>query len=446
MADVVAPRGMRDVLPEDFFLRDELIAKIRAVYESYGYCPMDTPCPERLAYLSAKAGGETEQLMFKIMKRAQEDEGAPSTELADMGLRYDLTVSLCRFYASNHDKLPAIFRRYQIAPVWRADRPQRGRLREFYQCDVDIIGEASSLAECEVILATTEALARLSIDDHVVKMSDRRLMPLLLDAIGIEGDLARRAMVSIDKLDKIGVTGVAAESARYLDQKSQRAFAELVATLESPSTRAFAITALGPAGERSADRLAPILEGLAKIEATVRAAASAPLRLELWPTLVRGMAYYSGPIFEIWNASDPFSLAGGGRYDGLVGQFLGKDVPACGFSIGFERILAVLKARASNKSQVRTRASALVALRHEGLEAEGLKTAARLRAEGVATELHPYCSNMKKQFKHAELLGMRWIVVREDEGEELVLIDTEDRSRVPGDTATLAQLIRERSL
>lgn len=440
---VVPPRGMRDILPEEYFLRESLIRVIREVYESHGYVGIDTPVPERIEYLTAKAGGETEQLMFKILKRAQENEGDGGSpgELADMGLRYDLTVSLCRYYATNHAHLPAIFRRYQIAPVWRADRPQRGRLREFYQCDVDVIGIKDSLPECEVVLATTLALRKLDVGQHFVKLSDRRLLPIVFGAMGFSDAETRKAMVSIDKLDKIGVDGVVAEGANHWGADLQDKFAGFVKDIAAIGRNCeVSLEALGDQAKKCAETLAPVIDNLHRIKQTISEASTQPLEIDFCPSLVRGMAYYTGPVFEIWNSADPFSLAGGGRYDGLVGQFLGKEIPACGFSIGFERIYTLLKERRKEGLR-RSRATALLAPRAAGIEAASLRAAQALRDAGIATELHPYASDIKKQFKHSEELKIRWIVTLAADG-ALELIDSKDRSRLKGDLAAIAARIQ----
>ncbi|MFO0590584.1 MAG: histidine--tRNA ligase [Polyangiaceae bacterium] len=441
---IVPPRGMRDILPEEFFLRERLISVIRDVYESHGYAGIDTPVPERIEYLTAKAGGETEQLMFKIMKRAQEggDEGGAPTELADMGLRYDLTVSLCRYYATNHAHLPAIFRRYHIAPVWRADRPQRGRLREFYQCDVDVIGIKDSLPECEVILATTHALRRLDVGETFVRISDRRLLPIVLTSMGFDDAQSRKAMVSIDKLDKIGVEGVAKEGEAHFPAELAGKFAAFVKDIASVGRGAdIASDVLGEWGQKCNDALAPVLDNLRHIKQVVTEASAAPVALDFSPSLVRGMAYYTGPVFEIGSAAESFSLAGGGRYDGLVGQFLGKEVPAAGFSIGFERIYTLLKERKKEELR-RTRAIALFAPRAAGIEARSLRDAHSLREAGIKTELHPFTNDIKKQFKHAEEMKIRWIVLQSADG-AIELIDSKDRSRTKGDLAHAISRIQE---
>lgn len=440
---VVPPRGMRDILPEEYFLRESLIRVIREIYEAHGYVGIDTPVPERIEYLTAKAGGETEQLMFKIMKRAQENEGdgGSPAELADMGLRYDLTVSLCRYYATNHAHLPAIFRRYQIAPVWRADRPQRGRLREFYQCDVDVIGIKDSLPECEVVLATTQALRKLDVGQHFVKLSDRRLLPIIFASMGFGDHETRKAMITIDKLDKIQVEGVVAEGERQFTPELQARFASFVKDIAAVGRSApVSIDSLGEEAKKCAAELGPVIDNLRRIVETIQAASTHPLEIDFCPTLVRGMAYYTGPVFEIWNSADPFSLAGGGRYDGLVGQFLGKEIPACGFSIGFERIYTLLKERRKEGLR-KSRATALLAPRAAGIEALSLRTAQSLRDAGVPTELHPFTNDLKKQFKHSEDLKIRFIVLLSQDG-SLELVDSKDRSRFKGDLGAVAAKIQ----
>jgi histidyl-tRNA synthetase len=442
MADINPPRGMRDILPEDYFLRDELISYIRGVYERYGYAPIDTPSPERIEYLSAKAGGETEQLMFKILARGQAGDAATApTNQCDMGLRYDLTVPFCRFYASNQATLPAVFRRYQIGPVWRADRPQRGRLREFYQCDVDVVGIEGTLAECEVMLATSEALRGLSLD-HFVKISDRRLLPAIFKGMALSEGAIRQTLVSIDKLDKIGVDGVRNEIAAAVTEDEFKRLYEFIPKIAGIGrTTDPAIEVLGDIPESSKAEVEAILLGLRTIKETVQRASASPVEINFWPSLVRGMSYYTGPIFEIWNGADPFSLAGGGRYDTLVGQFLGRNVPACGFSIGFERILTVLKDRASKAAPRKTKAAALIAIRHQGLDAAALTVAGALRAASIPVEVFPYSSDMKKQFKHAEMQGIRFIVSVADASGTVELIDCSDRSRIKGEVNAVIEKI-----
>ncbi|MCY3019744.1 MAG: histidine--tRNA ligase [Planctomycetota bacterium] len=444
MSDVNPPTGMRDVLPEDYFLRDSLIAVIRRVYESYGYVPVDTPVAERLEYLTGKAGGEAEQLMFKILKRGARLERDTEGELADMALRYDLTVSLCRFYATNRHLLPRLFRRYHVAPVWRADRPQRGRFREFYQCDVDVIGEKGTLPECEVILATVEAIRALGLGDHFVKISDRRLLPIVFTSMGFSDQEVRKAMVSVDKLDKIGVQGVLTESEGYLAEDKRASLERFLSDITGREDLELSVGALGEWGQRCSGELEPLLQNLRTISRVIREAQGEPVALTFWPSLVRGMAYYDGPIFEIWNREHPFSLAGGGRYDGLIGVFLGEEVPACGFSIGFERILTVMKERGTAAVR-RTKVHALVALREEGIEGVGLCLARQLRAAGVATEVYPYTPKIKRQFEHAERLGIPWVVLvgkPEGAGQELELANTIDRSRAKASWESILSSLR----
>jgi len=410
MKAVQPPRGMRDVLPEDYFQREALITVIRQTYEKYGYVPIDTPAMENVEILTGKSGEDTEKLMFKILKRGAKLEDGAMGDPADLALRFDFTLSLCRFYATNYHRLPAIFRRYQIGPVWRAERPQHGRFREFYQCDVDIIGEASHLAESEVILATDEALQKAGLKDYFVKLSDRRLLPIILGRIGLSIDQIGMAMVSIDKLDKIGCEAVLEEMRAYLTGDPLANVEEFMRHITENPNPSLEPSSLGPWGEQCAADIEPVLDNLRNIQRTVASACERPIRVLFSPALVRGMAYYTGPIFEVWDSEHPFSLAGGGRYDGVIGLFLGRDIPACGFSIGFERLLTVLKEKGILEVR-RTRARVLVAAPEGSLVETAFRIGQRLREAGIPTEVYLSPAKLKKQFKHVEQQGIRWIVV-----------------------------------
>ena len=413
MAKVNPPKGMRDVLPAAFCLRSRLIDTIRRVYESYGYSGMDTPAAEKLEYLQGKAGEEAEQLMFKIMKRGAKLTNS-GDELADMGLRYDLTVSLCRYYATNRHLLPRIFRRYQVGPVWRADRPQHGRFREFRQCDIDIIGESSNYAEVEVILATQEVLHSLGLTKSVVRVSDRRLLPAIFETIGLDEEKTAKAMVSIDKLDKIGADGVLAECQGYLSEEESAGLGRLLADLRQDQELPFTAEALGEWGLKSSEKIEPILRNLECIRDTALEASERPFSIRFWPTLARGMGYYTGPVFEIFDDTQPFSLAGGGRYDGLVGKFFGQDIPACGFSIGFERLLTIMP---EQDQPMKSQTQVLIALRDADLAVEGLQRAQELRKMGIPTEVYPMTKKMTKQFDHVETLGIPYLIAISKKGD-----------------------------
>jgi histidyl-tRNA synthetase len=449
MDKVSPPRGMRDTLPEDYFLRDTLISVIRRVYESYGYVPIDTPVPERIEYLTDKAGGENEHLMFKLLKRGDELKEALAEgkgELADLGLRYDLTVPTCRFYATNQAKLPKVFRRYHIAPVWRAERPAAGRFREFYQCDVDVIGDKTFLPECEVILATCEALRALDLPDYFVKISDRRILPAVFRAMGIDDAQSDRAMVSVDKLDKMPVEAVLKESAGYLTGQQQADFARFLADLTAVTNHELAADTLGEWGRRCAAEVEPFFENLRAIRRTIDEAGGPGVPLRFWPTLARGMGYYTGPIFEVWDDRHPFSLAGGGRYDQMLRKFLGQEVPACGFSIGFERILTVMKERGSVPVR-RTRARVLVGMKDEGLVGTALRLGRELREAGIPTEVHPFNKKLGRYFEHAEGLQIPWVVLVSGTAAApaIELGNTTDRNRVTDTWENILALLRDRA-
>ena len=312
---VNAPRGMRDFLPGEASIRQELIAKISDAYLSRGFQTIETPIVEDLERLSSGQGGDNEKLVFKIQKRGEEFDRAMAdgAELADLGLRFDLTVPLTRYYASNHAKLPRVFKAMQIGPVFRAERPQKGRYRQFVQCDIDIIGDDSIAAEAELIVASLAALKALGLKDATIRLNHRELLRANIAALGISESDSLPAMIVIDKLDKIGVDGVAKE----LGEKfGGEVAAKAKSWLEAIS------------GSEVPELLRPLIEAVGE--------SATSLRFD--PTLVRGMGYYTGTIFEIEHPGSGSSIGGGGRYDGMVGRWLGKDVPAVGISLGFERL------------------------------------------------------------------------------------------------------------
>ena len=339
-------RGMRDLLPADVAVRDHVLESISAVYRRYGYQRIETPALENIERLQSGEGGDNEKLIFQVLRRGLPPEVAAGTslrELVDLGLRYDLTVPLTRFYGNNHASLPMPFRSLQVGPVWRAERPQKGRYRQFYQCDIDMIGEPSVLAEAELIEATSEALAAIGLTGTTIRLSDRRFLAALAADCGVPAEAQDAFFVTVDKLDKIGWDGVRAELAELgFDPAVVAAAVKMIQGLTDV-----------PAG-RLADALAdsvpglaaPVVEDLAATGASLDRLAGKPTQLPLsWqfdPTLVRGMGYYTGQVFEIIHPEMTGSVAGGGRYDKLIGRSLGQDVPACGFSLGFERIVDLL--------------------------------------------------------------------------------------------------------
>jgi histidyl-tRNA synthetase len=338
-------RGMRDLLPADVAVRDHVLASISAVYRRYGYQRIETPALENIARLSSGEGGDNEKLIFEVLRRGLPPEvaaGTPVRELVDLGLRYDLTVPLTRFYGNNHATLPTPFRSLQVGPVWRADRPQRGRYRQFYQCDIDMIGEPTVLAEAELIEATTEALAAIGLTGTTVRLSDRRFLAALASECGVPEAAQDAFFIVVDKLDKIGWDGVRAEllEAGFDAAQVTAAADKIQGLIDVPADK------LAGALAESVPGLPPaVAEDLAAVaDSLTRLAAERALNWQFDPTLVRGMGYYTGQVFEIIHTGMSGSVAGGGRYDKLIGRSLGPDVPACGFSIGFERIVDLLSA------------------------------------------------------------------------------------------------------
>ena len=344
-------RGMRDLLPADVAVRDHVLESISAVYRRYGYQRIETPALEHIDRLSSGEGGDNEKLIFEVLRRGlppQVPPGTPLRELVDLGLRYDLTVPLTRFYGNNHASLPTPFRSLQVGPVWRADRPQRGRYRQFYQCDIDMIGEPSVLAEAEQIEATTEALAAIGLTGTTVRLSDRRFLAALATECGVPAEKQDTFFITLDKLDKIGWKGVRNELGELgFDPAQVAAVEEKIQGLTGVPADKLA-DALG----RSVPGLAPeVVQDLsataASLERLAQERTQETLSWQFDPTLVRGMGYYTGHVFEIIHPEMSGSVAGGGRYDRLIGRSLGHDVPACGFSIGFERIVDLLSRQAS---------------------------------------------------------------------------------------------------
>ena len=333
--------GMKDILPEEMEIRDYVIGVIKETYGNFGFTSIETPCVENIANLNCKAGGENEKLIFKILKRGEKlklDEANSEEDLVDGGLRYDLTVPLVRYYSNHANELPSPFKALQMGNVWRADRPQRGRYRQFMQCDIDILGEAGNLAEIELILATTTTLGKLGFKNFNIRINDRQILKAMAAYSGFEEKDYDQVFIVLDKLDKIGIEGVEAElnEAGY-DPSVVAKYMELYRGVES------ADDAIGYIAEKIGQVLSDgVIESFREIIDSVEATKGDFFELVFDPTLVRGMSYYTGPIFEIDMPEFGGSCGGGGRYDGMVGKFTGHDVPACGFSIGFERIILLL--------------------------------------------------------------------------------------------------------
>ncbi len=333
--------GMRDIMPEEMQVRDYVINLIKETYKSFGFSPIETPCMENIANLSNKQGGENEKLIFKVLKRGEKlkiAEAVTEEEVVDFGMRYDLTVPLSRYYSNNSGQLPAPFKAVQMGNVWRADRPQKGRYRQFMQCDIDILGDATNLAEIELITATTTLIGKLGFENFKICINDRRVLKAMAAYSGFEEKDYDDIFIILDKMDKIGREGVAAElEANGYAKESIDKYLEMFAELETAENGVAYIgeKLKGVLDDSVADSMTQIIE-------TVEACAACKFDLVFDPTLVRGMSYYTGTIFEIKMDELGCSVGGGGRYDEMIGKFTGQKTPACGFSIGFERIILIL--------------------------------------------------------------------------------------------------------
>ena len=336
--------GMKDILPKEMAIRDYCIGLIKETYRTFGFCSVETPCVEHIENLNSKQGGENEKLIFKILKRGEKlklEEAKEELDLVDGGLRYDLTVPLSRYYSNNANELPSPFKALQMGNVWRADRPQRGRYRQFMQCDIDILGEPTILAEIELILATTTLLGRLDFKNFTIRINDRRILKAMAAYSGFPETDYDTVFIILDKMDKIGLDGVREELLKegYAEASVDK-YLELFEKVTADTTGVQYLQ------ETLGDFLpAEVAENLKTIIASVESTKSAEFKMAFDPTLVRGMSYYTGPIFEI--SMDEFggSVGGGGRYDEMIGKFTGQDTPAVGFSIGFERIVMLLMER-----------------------------------------------------------------------------------------------------
>ncbi|MFT7462974.1 MAG: histidyl-tRNA synthetase [Pseudohongiellaceae bacterium] len=394
------PRGMRDLLPADVALRDQAAAVIQASYQSFGFSRIETPALEHIGLLCSGQGGDNEKLIYKVLKRGRKLDVAAAThedEVVEFGLRFDLTVPLARFYAQNQGQLLQPFKAMQIGPVWRAERPQKGRYRQFTQCDIDLLGEAGPLAEIELIAATAQSLAALGLTDIQLRINDRQLLSAIVAHCGFDAEAEGRVFVSLDKLDKIGVEGVSKELA---DQgHGAGAIQALMALLVD---RDGGLAAMAAALGENDPRTAPAVERLTTILGAFSGRLPGGGSLSFDPTLVRGMGYYTGSIFEVGLEGLPFSIAGGGRYDGMIGALQGRDVPACGFSIGFERVLLVLAERGWQPSHTVSRVALLY---DDGDPAALLAQAEQLRQDGSAVSLYRRRKNTARQLQELATAG-----------------------------------------
>jgi histidyl-tRNA synthetase len=407
MSKTQPARGMRDFLPADVRKRNYVINIIREVYESYGFEPLETPAVENLETLTGKYGEEGNQLIFKILKRGEKLD-PNDKELADLALRYDLTVPLARVVANYKNELPKFFKRYQIQPVWRADRPARGRFREFYQCDVDAIGSNSMIVEAELISAVSEILRKLRFDDFVIRVNDRRLLTSLLEFVGITEDKYTDALVALDKLDKIGADGVYKEliDRGIKDDNAIRmsGLFEDLAKVNQENVQTLIDL------EKNLNESPLGMTAIADLKRIIEYSENASLKIDA--SLARGLSYYTGAIFEI-NVSDlAGSLGGGGRYDGLIGMFGKEQIPACGFSLGLERILVVMNERGMFPKELETNAAdVVVTIWNADSIGESLKLANELRNAGLRVLVYPEADKLGKQFKYAAQINAAFVCV-----------------------------------
>ena len=421
-------RGMRDFLPADVRKREYVIGVIKSVYERYGFEPLETPAVENIETLMGKYGEEGNQLIFKILKRGEHEK----TGEADLALRYDLTVPLARVVAQYQNELPKFFKRYQIQPVWRADRPARGRFREFYQCDVDVLGSRSMIVEAELIAAASDALVALGFHDFTIRLNHRQVLTGILDQAGVPAQKQQGALIALDKMDKTGPEGVASElNERGISGESAVRLMRFFEGLAGAERAVEFVDVADPAAMRAAfnaDVLGRLVEFVGPHETGAKGvddlrqvlqfagASGVDQRTKLDPALARGLAYYTGAIIEINVADLAGSLGGGGRYDNLVGMFLGNDIPACGFSLGLERIIVVMSEREMfPRELISSPADVMVTIWNEDSIGESIALATELRSKGLRVDVYPETDKLGKQFKYASARGIPIVAIVGDD-------------------------------
>ncbi len=396
---------MRDIMPEEMRLRTYVQKVILETYRSFGFTQIETPCMEDIANLSSKQGGENEKLIFKILKRGEKlklDQAQEENDLVDMGMRYDLTVPLARFYSNHENELPTPFKAIQMGNVWRADRPQRGRYRQFMQCDIDILGDGSNLAEIELIQATTTTLGKLGFQDFVIRINERRILKAMAAFSGFQEADYDEIFIILDKMDKIGLDGVKEELIqKEYSERMVSKYLDLFTNIEQSSNGfEYLVEQLGDDLEED------VVIRMREIMQCVNATKSADFRLEFDPTLVRGMSYYTGTIFEVSLPNFGGSCGGGGRYDRMIGNFTGKDTPACGFSIGFERIILLLM---ESQFQIPSEEKKIAFLLEKNLSMDEIQAvmteAVTLRNEGEQVLIVKMNKNKKFQKEQLEKEG-----------------------------------------
>lgn len=405
MSNTNPARGMRDFLSVDVRKREYVISVIKEVYQKYGYEPLETPAVENLETLMGKYGEEGSQLIFKILKRG---EGEKTGE-ADLALRYDLTVPLARVVANYRNELPKFFKRYQIQPVWRADKPGRGRFREFYQCDVDAIGSKSMLVEADVFSAVAEVLEKLGFSDFSIRLNHRQVLRGMLEVAGIQEVKQTDALVALDKLDKIGKEGVLKEMLdREIAENSATEILNFFTEINLLNDNTEILDALENfVGENKFGK-----SGCKELRQILQFADKLPIRID--PSLARGLSYYTGAIMEVELLSDDFkgSIGGGGRYDGLIGMFGKEQIPACGFSLGLERILVVMDERGMFPEELQNAsADVMVTIWNEDSIGESLKLANELRQHGLRVLVYPEADKLGKQFKYADSINILFVCI-----------------------------------
>ena len=402
--------GMKDILPAEMAIRDYVIRLIKETYGTFGFSSIETPCVEHIENLSSKQGGENEKLIFKILKRGEKlklDTAETEADLVDGGLRYDLTLPLSRYYSNHANELPSPFKALQMGNVWRADRPQRGRYRQFMQCDIDILGEPTNLAEIELILATTTLLGKLDFKNFTIRINDRRILKAMAAYSGFAPESYDTVFIILDKMDKIGLEGVREELEKEGFDKA--CVDKYLAMFEEITND---VQGVRYVKEKLEGVLDPeYADGLELIMNSVDAVKAADFKIAFDPTLVRGMSYYTGPIFEI--SMDEFggSVGGGGRYDEMIGKFTGNNTCACGFSIGFERIIMLLMERGFQVPQIGTKKALLI---EKNMPAEGmmkvLKQAEEDRKNGSVVTIAVMKKNKKFQKEQLKEEGYEEIV------------------------------------
>lgn len=432
MSNTNPARGMRDFLPADVRRRNYVINIVKEVYERYGFEPLETPAVENIETLMGKYGEEGNQLIFKILKRGEHEKSG----VADLALRYDLTVPMARVVAEYKNQLPKFFKRYQIQPVWRADRPARGRFREFYQCDVDAIGSKSMVVEAELCAAVSDVLVRLGFDKFTLHLNHRLLLTSMLSAVGIEASQHANALTALDKLDKIGNEGVKKEFAeRGLSASGCEQLLDLFSRIDDNAVNVFDLGSdskqywskeeFSSWNNYTISELKKLVgedidgnKALEELELILNFSdsTSAGDKLLLSPNLARGLSYYTGAIMEISVPDLAGSLGGGGRYDNLVGMFSGQDVPACGFSLGLERIIVVMTERGMFPEELTTTpADCMVTIWNAESTADSLALANELRQSGLRVDVYPEADKLGKQFKYASSRGINFVCILGDD-------------------------------